>query len=37
MNKFKRAGLEYWFAVRVKNRKLTLNWNKTELLKKYPA
>lgn len=37
MNKFKRSGLEYWFAIRAKNRKLTLNWTKTELLKKYVA
>ena len=35
MNEFKRPGVDYWFAIRAKNRRLTLNWTEIELLKKY--
>lgn len=36
-NEFGTPGREYWFSIRAKNKKLTLNWSNVELLKKYVA
>jgi SAM-dependent methyltransferase len=37
MNEFKKAGADYWFTVRAKNKKIILNWSNVEVLKKYVA
>lgn len=37
MTEFKKAGVDYWFAIRTKDKKVTLNWKDVESLKKYVA